>query len=239
MSEKKHIISKGIAYGKVEFLKTRVNTFFDENSDIDELSKFHNAIKKATQKIKNHIDDIDKKNDNRISDIFLSHKYIINDPMVLEDTEKYILKGKKALEAYSLVIKEVLNKFRKIDNEYMLGRVVDIIDASDRVKQELKNEELLYKLDFEAPTILILEQLKPSVVYNLNNKNIVGFVTKKGNFNQHSGIIARTLNIPGIVYENVEEIITEKDQILIDCFEGKILINPDQKTIKKIMEESR
>ncbi|XFA98366.1 PEP-utilizing enzyme [Candidatus Izemoplasma sp. B36] len=239
MAEKKQIISKGIAYGKVEFLKTRVNTFLNENNDIDEISKFRSAVKKATKKIKNHIEDIDKNNDNRISDIFLSHKYIINDPIVLEDTEKYILEGEKALEAYSIVIKEVLNKFKKIDNEYMLGRIVDIIDASDRVKQELKNEELLYSLDFDEPTILILEELKPSVVYNLNNKNIVGFITKKGNFNQHSGIIARTLNIPGIVCENAEEKITETDKVLIDCFKGNVYINPNKKTIKKIMEESR
>ncbi len=239
MVKKNQIISKGIAYGKVEFLKEKVNAFLDENRDVDEISRFHNALQKATKKIENQINDIDKNNDNRISDIFLSHKYIINDPIVIEDTEKHILKGEKALESYSLVIKEVLNKFKKIDNEYMLGRIVDIIDASDRVKQELKNEELSYLLDFIEPTILILDELKPSVVFNLSNKNIVGFVTKKGNFNQHSGIIARTFNIPGMIYENVEELITEKDKILVDCFKGNIYINPNQETIKKIMEESR
>jgi phosphoenolpyruvate-protein kinase (PTS system EI component) len=99
----------------------------------------------------------------------------------------------------------------------MLGRIVDIIDATDHVKVVLKDIIQERIVNFDEPTILILRNLKPSIIYRINNTSIVGFIASKGFYNQHSGIIARTINIPGIVYENIFDIVETGDFIKINC----------------------
>lgn len=235
---KGQIISEGLAYGKVKFLKEIKNDILGRNKDVDEISKFNNAIESVTKKLDNQINITQSEKNITISDIFLSHKFIVNDPLVLEETKVLISEGKTAFEAYASVIRKVINKFEKIDNQYMLGRIVDIIDASDRVKSELEIKEISYDLTFEEPTILVVDELKPSLIYDLKKKNLKGFVTRKGFFDQHSGIIARTFKIPGIAYDNIYDIATNDDYVLIDCYKGTITKNPKKYEINN-MEENK
>mgnify|MGYP000604424892 CR=1 FL=1 len=96
-----------------------------------------------------------------------------------------------------------MNEFEKINNEYMLGRIVDIIDATDHVKAALKSIQKERIGEFDEPTILILKNLKPSIIYKIKKTNIVGFIAEKGYYHQHSGIIARTFNVPGMICEKI------------------------------------
>ena len=123
----------------------------------------------------------------------------------------------------------MLSEFEKIDNEYMLGRIVDIIDATDQVKVALKSIDAKTLKNFDEPTILILKELKPSVIYKLNNTNVVGFISEKGFYHQHSGIIARTIQVPGIVCADVFNKVTVDDYVLLNANEGIIEINPKHK----------
>ncbi|MCK5732326.1 MAG: hypothetical protein KAH13_04855 [Tenericutes bacterium] len=234
----KQIISSGIAYGKAIILKREDLHECCNNTNENELSKFIKSIAKVTLDIEDKINKSKVQISERVSEIFETHKLIVNDPIVIEKTKDFINNGAKAFSAYDKAIKEVLDQFSKIDNEYMLGRIIDIIDATDRVKAEINNQKYNFVLDIQEPSILILEDIRPSVIYDVKNIYVKGFITEKGYFYQHSGIIARTLKIPGIVYFNIFKKIKSDDFVLLDCLKGEIYINPSSKVISTKMEES-
>jgi len=230
------VISKGITYGKVGFIESKHGEFQNLKSDTNQLNIFKQSIEIVTKKLDEEIANSKKKYSERISEIFETHQYIVNDPLVTNRTTELIKSNHTASAAYTIAIKEILDQFNKIENEYMLGRIVDIIDATDRVKSILNCVTNQNLHDYQEPTILILKNLKPSIIYSSNNSNIKGFISDEGYYHQHSGIIARTIKMPGIVCKNLSAHIKPNDYILIDCYNGEILINPDETITKERIE---
>jgi len=210
-------ISSGIVYGKIGFLSKNEIQFEDDFDRHDQLELFKESIQKVSDSIDREILESKSSFNNRISEIFETHKYIVNDPVLIDKTKRYIKQNLAAKVAYKKSVNDVLSEFEKTDNEYMLGRIVDIIDATDRVKVALKSIMQERIIDFDEPTILVLKDLKPSVIYGINNTNIIGFISAKGFYHQHSGVIARTINIPGMVCEKIFDIVKEGDFVKIDC----------------------
>jgi phosphotransferase system enzyme I (PtsI) len=210
-------ISSGIAYGKIGFLGKNKIQLEDDFDKHDQLELFKKSIQKVSDSIDREILESKSSFNNRISEIFETHKYIVNDPVLFDKTKSYIKQNITAKVAYKRSVNDILSEFEKIDNEYMLGRIVDIIDATDQVKVALKSIIQERIIDFDEPTILVLKDLKPSVIYGINNTNIVGFISVKGFYHQHSGVIARTINIPGMICEKIFDIVKEGDFIKIDC----------------------
>ncbi|XMB71598.1 phosphoenolpyruvate-utilizing N-terminal domain-containing protein [Mycoplasmatota bacterium WC30] len=230
------VISEGIAYGKVGFIEAKYDEFQSANNDSNQLNIFQKSIELSTKKLDKEIVTSKDKYTDRISEIFETHKYIVNDPLVKNRTIELIKSNHTASMAYAKAINEILDQFNKIDNEYMLGRIVDIIDATDRVKSVLNCITEQNLNDYKEPTILILKNLKPSIIYSSNNSNIKGFISNEGYYNQHSGIIARTIKMPGIVCENLIDNIKPDDYVLIDCYKGEIIINPSKIIIRDRIE---
>lgn len=230
------IISEGIAYGKVGFLNFDSNIDLSNIKESNEENLLETAIKNVSQDLDRLIEESKTKLNDRVSEIFETHKFIVNDPVVLDRAYELIRQNFSAKQAYKKAVKEILDRFNQIDNEFMLGRIVDILDATDRVKVALKDIRKTLISDFNKETILFLEELKPSIIYSITNPLIKGFVSKTGFVHQHSGIIARTMKIPGIICKDIFERITSKDYVLIDCIKGEILINPTQEQIKERVE---
>ena len=238
MMVSKQIISGGIAYGKAIIFERKDSYKYCNSNQENELSKFIQSIAKVTLGIESQINQSKAQISERVAEIFETHKLIVNDPVVIGNTKNFINGGANAYNAYDKAIKEVLNQFSKVDNDYMLGRIIDIIDATDRVKSDLKNQKYNCFSDIQEPTILILKDIRPSVIYDVKNINVKGFIAENGFFNQHSGILARTLKIPGIVYQNIFNIIRNNDFVLIDCLKGEIYVNPSSEVISTKMEEA-
>jgi phosphotransferase system enzyme I (PtsI) len=210
-------ISSGIAYGKIGFLSKKTSQLDNDFDKHDQTELFYEAVKKVSDSIDKEIIESKTNFNDRISEIFETHKYIVNDPVLIDKTISYIKMNFTAKKAYSKSVSDILGEFEKIDNEYMLGRIIDIIDATDHVKVVLKSIIQERIIDFDEPTILILKDLRPSVIYGINNTNIVGFISEKGFYHQHSSIIARTIKIPGMICENIYDLVKEKNCVKIDC----------------------
>lgn len=226
------VVSEGIAYGKASFL---IADFEDTNkplSEQDQVRFFRQAIEEITSELDQLIAESKTNLNQRVSEIFETHKYIVNDPMILERTFDFIEKGLSPNQAYVQAVSEILEQFKQIDNEYMLGRIVDILDATDRVKVKLKIKADVKTIQTNEPTILIIKELKPSLIYSISNNNIKGFVSETGYYHQHSSIIARTINMPGMICKDVFKQVHENDYVLIDCNLGELYINPDGDLIK-------
>ncbi len=230
------IISHGIALGKAKFLKVleQENIHHDNHN---QLELFHTAVKAVNDQLDVQIKQAETNFSDRITEIFVTHKFIVNDPLIIEPTEKRIEQGLSAQESYKETVDHVLSDFSKIQNEYMLGRIVDILDATDKVKVQLNSihEEVIS--DEIEDTILVLKNLKPSIIFELRQSNIKGFIASEGVYTQHSGIIAREIKIPGMVCPEIVKKIQENDFIIIDSDNELVIINPDEDTLQKYQKE--
>jgi phosphotransferase system enzyme I (PtsI) len=62
----------------------------------------------------------------------------------------------------------------------------------------------------------------------------MGFVTDRGGRDSHTGIMARTLEIPAVLgLETATAIIKNNDILIIDGVEGLIIINPEEETLAR------
>ena len=81
-------------------------------------------------------------------------------------------------------------------------------------------------------SILIAQDLTPSMTAGLNPENVYGIVTKLGGRTSHSAILSRALEIPAVVgVDEILENISNDDLICFDGDSGEICINPDSKTL--------
>ena len=230
------VISKGVSYGKVLFVSSNKSSTITCLDSENQLDIFHDAINRVTSNIEEDIKNARDVSDERVVGIFEAHKHIVNDPVVLNVAKQYISNNVDALSAYKQSVNEILEKFKSIKDPYMLGRIVDIIDATDRVKAILEGNAIYVVEQHSEPRILVMKELKPSIIFSSEKLNINGFVAEKGYFTQHSGIIARSLKIPGIVYNDIYEIISEGDHLLIDGDKGELFVNPNESKVKEYLE---
>ena len=84
------------------------------------------------------------------------------------------------------------------DNPYMQLRSVDILDASRRVINIITNRPRMW-LALDHPVILAAERLMPTDLFSVPSGMILGVITAEGSGQSHAAIIARAMNIPGIV----------------------------------------
>ena len=85
--------------------------------------------------------------------------------------------------------------------------------------------------------VLATSELYPSEAVQLDKSKVLGFVTRYGTINSHTAVIARTKNIPSVIGLG-EALKNDYDgkTIIIDGFEGKIYIEPDQTTLAKMKQ---
>ena len=230
MKRKGLVISKGKTRGKVAFLKKVEPALHTQLIQQDQYQLYEQAVLVVSERIKKNIEDSKKHLNERISEIFETHQYIVNDPVLKSKTFEFIKQRMNAADAYQRAVKEILDQFSQIDNEYMLGRIVDILDATDQVKVMMNSIQQEKVKDYDEPTILVLRELKPSIIYSLNQTNVVGFISQKGYYHQHSGIIARSIHIPGIICEDIFEFVQPEDIIILDADQGTIEVQKTEDT---------
>ena len=113
----------------------------------------------------------------------------------------------------------------------MQGRAADVKDVSERILNILSGAE---KVAFatDEPVIVAADDLVPSETVQLDKEKVLGFATMYGSSNSHTAILARTMNIPAIIGLG-EELKPEYDGkfAVIDGFDGKIYIDPDEETL--------
>lgn len=129
--------------------------------------------------------------------------------------------------------------FRAMDDEYMQGRAADVIDISRRVEMELCGG---IGIDFSKydEVIIAADDLAPSETLQLDTDKILGFVTSGGSTSSHTAILARTLGIAAVVSTNTQ-LHTDVDGMvaIVDGTTGIVYINPDEKTLATMKENSR
>jgi phosphotransferase system enzyme I (PtsI) len=168
-----------------------------------------------------------------IIDIFNSQIALIEDKIFLEEIVQEIKSYRcSAAEAVTRVLRKKKEYFLNLENKYFRDRAYDIEDLKQKLLQSLFGVGQEYQLSI--PSIVFAVNLFPSDTVHFNRNLILGFVTDQGGRTSHAAIIARSLGVPYVINnKNISKTIKETDFCVLDGYNGKIILNPTEKTINQ------
>ncbi|MCD6228625.1 MAG: phosphoenolpyruvate--protein phosphotransferase [Candidatus Omnitrophica bacterium] len=230
--------SRGIAIGKAFYIGKEELTIPKRKIRHEDISREIYRLEEALIDTRKEISTLQKK----ISDemgynharIFEAHMLVLEDRMLIEDVITQIKNKKVNVEyAFSQSIRKYIDTLRKLDDEYLKERALDIEDVSKRVLRKLLKKEAPSLDKLKEKVIVVAHDLSPTDTVSLLKGKVLGFVTDIGGRTSHTAIIGRSLGIPAVVGAEIASSHIQGGEILIvDGFEGVVYIKPTEKIIK-------
>ena len=160
--------------------------------------------------------------------IFLFQSMMLEDEGFMNEVKFQIKAGISAAEAMYRAGNRYAEQLAAMeDNAYMQLRSADILDAARRVVNVLTNRPRVW-LALDHPVILAADVLMPTDLFSVPSGMILGVVTTEGSGQSHAAIIARAMNIPGIVQVG-PEFLDDCDgrTVILDATKGECILDPD------------
>lgn len=223
----------GIAIGKISIFSKGDRTVKRESIEdaAAELKRFEEAKEKAKEQLKGLYEKALQEVGEVNAMIFDVHQMMLDDLDYVESVTNIIETQKVNAEFAVATTGDNLSEvFASMDDAYMKERAADIKDISNRVIRILQGRESV-GMDSDEPVILVAEDLAPSETVQLDKSKVLSFVTRLGSTNSHTAILARTMNIPALIGVAYSEDMNGKLAV-VDGFEGKIIVEPDEETLR-------
>lgn len=227
-------VSKGYAIAKIYKLhKPKIDTQKSLVMDPElEIKRYHDAIHKTKQAIEKLKSKSIERFGEETSKIFDAHLMIADDPEIKTSVESMIRHEQCNLTyALQTVVDRFLRLFNDLDNEYLRERAIDLKDVSERILSHALGLETSALSLIQDNVILASEDITPSETTQLDTTYVKGFITEQGGMTSHSAIVARLLNLPAVAgVKDALKKLRDGDEVIIDGFSGKVLLNYDERT---------
>lgn len=162
----------------------------------EEMARLHRAVKDTLEDLGDLIRLAEEKYSPEIAAIFAGHQTLLDDQDLMDSAYEVLRQRKCTAEwAWHKTLMELSAQYRQLDDAYLQARYIDIEDLLHRTQLHLAQalENIPTPL---RPSILIAGDLYPSVMLQLEKKNIAGIALLQGSPHAHSAIIAREAGIP-------------------------------------------
>lgn len=217
--------SPGLVVGQVSRLERHVETFENGPFNPDrEQQMLTNAIHTA----QTELESMAERSASTEQAIFLFQSMLLEDEGFMKEVRSYIAAGIGAAAAISRVGNRYADQLANMaDNPYMQLRSVDVLDATSRVLNILGNRPRVW-LALDHPVILAADILMPSDLFSVPSGMILGIITSEGSGQSHAAIIARAMNIPGVVQVG-RDFLDDCDgrTVILDATGGQCTLDPD------------
>jgi phosphotransferase system enzyme I (PtsI) len=229
--------SPGIAIGPVYIFNPYAINLSELELEIDDIENEIVLFEKARLKVLEQLEYSQAHSEalygNQFNEIFETQKAFLNDTVLMDEIIQTIKdKNKSAVHTVTEILSRKSEYFINLENTYFRERAFDILDLKQKLILFLVGINIDYHLS--RPSIVVAESLSPSDTIHFNRNFILGFLTDKGGKTAHAAILARGLKIPAVVNGiNLSKLIIQDDLLIIDGFNGMIVINPTETTIKK------
>ncbi len=170
--------------------------------------------------------------------ILETHLLLFDDKMLSGRSIETIERDKVNAEwALKNVVGEIKSMFQTMEDAYLKERVSDIMHVSDRIMHQLTGAEQVRIADIDKRVILVARDLSPADTSQIQLERIMGFLTDMGGKTSHTGIIARTLDIPAVLgLANATALIRTDDILIVDGTEGVVIVNPEDHVLVEYEE---
>ena len=235
-------VFSGVAIGKIFVYKKADNTVekYQIEDAAAEFERFKAAQAKAITQLQGLFEKTCKDIGEEEAMIFEMHQQLLEDLDYVEGIQGIIEgEGLNAEYAVSVVAKMMADMFIAMNDEYMSGRAVDVMDVSNRVISILNGTQVAAEAMAE-PVIILAEDLAPSETVQFEKDKLLAFVTQKGSANSHTAILARMMNLPSLVTTDIDLNPEYNGKMgIVDGFTGKIYVEPDEVTMAEMKEKQK
>ena len=229
--------SPGVSHGQVfRFLHEEVEVLNYEVKEEDhplEIARFKEALSITSDQIKEVREGVAKNLGEKEAGIFDAHLMVLEDKALIDDVEKEIRStGDNVEQCLYRVTQRYYEYFNQLEDEYLRERASDLKDISRRLIRNLIGATAAGTAFLEDPRVLVSEDLTPSDTASLDRSKILAIATETGGQTSHAVIMARASGVPAVVgVRSLTEGLAEGDTLLVDGFEGVVIINPSETTL--------
>ena len=174
--------------------------------------------------------------------LFDAYLHMLDDEALTGDVQDRIRRGEWAQGALKNVIREHMRRFEQMEDSYLKERATDVEDLGLRVLAYLQDIGARER-DFPEKTILVGEQITPSMLTNVPSERLKGIVSVRGSVNSHVAILARALGVPAVMGA-MDLPIFQADgrSLIVDGYYGEVYANPSEEltaAYRELMQEER
>lgn len=228
-------VLSAVAIGRISVFKRselKVKRMHTEDTK-KEKERFERAKNKAVEELEEVYEKALKEVGEANAQIFEIHRMMLDDEDY-NDSVINIIETQKVNAEYAIAVTSdnFAHMFSSMDDLYMRERAADVRDISDRIIRNLTDGKKADAVS-DDKAIICADDLAPSETVSLDKDKVLAFVTAHGSSNSHTAILARNMNIPAIIGVGDEFLkkIKDGDMAAVDGFDGKVYIEPDEKTL--------
>lgn len=226
--------SRGIAIGKVYLYRRDKVRITDESlleHDVPvELERFVAALERSEKELKKIAGVTEQKIGADYSGIFDAQIMVLHDASLIHTITERI---RHECRSASVIVDEEFSKFQKLllasGDSMFRERADDLIDLKERIIRNLHEAQLFSRIDEHS--IVISDMLTPADIILFSRQHILGCAADSGGLTSHVSLICRSLGIPMVAgLRNVAGMVKHAQDIIIDGYDGKVILNPKPET---------
>jgi phosphotransferase system enzyme I (PtsI) len=225
-------VCQGVAIGSaflVDDPRGRIVRMYMPKQQIEaEIKRFRDAVREAQRQLHKAMRRFREAFSSERAYILEAHLMMLKDRNLGRQVEDCIRNNRVNAEwAVRDVSLHLLDIYAQITDDYLRERGSDVADVSNRVIKILSGKKTRDLNELAENSIIVADDLLPSVAADLDPRRVHGFVTSVGGWASHTSIIARSVNIPAVVgVRGITEHIRTGETIIIDGTTGTVIVNP-------------
>ena len=233
--------SAGIGIGSVVVVKEPSLAYNNVAiSDVAaEKARFNEALEKCIAKTQAMAEDMKTRVGEKEAEILEGHVLLLMDPEMSSQIESNIENEKMCAEAAVEQTCDLFAQmFSSLEDEMFQQRATDVCDIKTRLLKILLDVEDVDLASVPEGTVLVAEDLTPSMTAGINPANVAGVLTEIGGKTSHSAILARALEIPAVL--SIEGIVSKVENgqtVVLDGTSGHVFLSPDEATLAEYTEK--
>lgn len=228
--------SAGYGVGKVVIISDAKPEYENRTiTDTDaEIKRYDDAVAAFTEKTHAMAEAMKESVGEHNAEILEGHILLLTDPGMEEITKGAIMSGTCAEAAFESTCDMFAGMFQMADDELTRQRATDIGDIKVRMLKILTGTPDVNISEVPAGTILVAEDLTPSMTAGIVKENVAGIITAVGGKTSHSAILARALEIPAVLsVDGIVDKVSDGMTAVVDGCDGICILDPSQEEIEK------
>src|ERR1700730_18235555 len=178
-----------------------------------------------------------------LASLFDAQLLMLDDPMLVPRAAGIIRAQRVNAEwAIQQVFHEFSAVFDEVADPYLRERKGDVSDLVGRLKMNLRHgvattRELLRQV--EESSVLIADELTPSLAAQVDWTKIRGFATDAGSRTYHTAILARSLDVPAVVgLHNASRVVEAGQWVVIDGGDNALIVDPTEEVLARVVRHA-
>lgn len=228
--------SAGYGVGKVVIISDAKPEYENRTiTDTDaEIKRYDDAVAAFTEKTHAMAEAMKESVGEHNAEILEGHILLLTDPGMDEITKGAIMSGTCAEAAFESTCDMFAGMFQMADDELTRQRATDIGDIKVRMLKILTGTPDVSISEVPAGTILVAEDLTPSMTAGIVKENVAGIITAVGGKTSHSAILARALEIPAVLsVDGIVDMVSDGMTAVVDGCDGICILDPSQEEIEE------